>query len=122
MERFPWGSATDFKMLILSGYKIHTAQIGGRWSVGRKIHFSTGNRTPEYNCFMEGIVFRVDRVLMQPEGRKIYINDSILSNYQKSAFIINDGFRSSEDFWKWFNQPFIGQLVQWTDLIYTKYK
>lgn len=33
-------------------------------------------------------------------------------------FYKNDGFDTAEDFWKFFNAPFVGQLIHWTPLKY----
>ena len=34
-------------------------------------------------------------------------------------FAQNDGFDTEEAFWKWFNQPFNGVVIHWTDFIYS---
>ena len=50
------GFKEQFVKPILSGDKIHTIRADqfDRWYAGRNIHFATGVRTKDYNCFKEG--------------------------------------------------------------------
>ena len=31
----------------------------------------------------------------------------------------NDGFENEEDFWQWFNEPFSGVIIHWTNFVYS---
>lgn len=111
---------TDFDKKIKEGLKIHTIRLDmtNRWKEGRKIHFSTGSRTAQYNCFKEGICKGIQKIRI--ERRNVYI-DNVLINYEELELLsINDGFESLDDFWWWFDQysPFIGKIIHWTNLMY----
>jgi len=40
----------------------------------------------------------------------------LLGDDYKSPF--NDGFESLQDFFNWFNKPFRGKIIHWTDFKY----
>ena len=113
---------TNFVDKILSGEKIHTIRwdINNRWKVGNKIHFSTGARTSNYNCFKEGKCIGIQEIEITKEGI-IYIDDCSLNHQTEfDELWLNDGFDSGHDFWAWFNQykPFKGKIIHWTNFLY----
>jgi hypothetical protein len=120
---FPWGWPTNFQEKILSGRKIHTIRKGARWSVGDRIHFSTGVRSKRYNCFALGEVTKVRLIQIYPITKKVAI-ETFEGGVFKAGMVLtrelvieefakNDGFDTVEDFWKWFKEPFRGQLIYW---------
>ena len=112
--------STHFESKIKRGIKLHTIRWdqNERWKQGRKIHFATGSRTPNYNCFKEGICSGVQDI--EIIGRKIYIDGNLLDEIIIQELAINDGFDSVDDFWWWFDQynPFEGKLIHWSELRY----
>ncbi len=129
-KQFPWKAPTNFEQRILSGSKIHTIREDphGRWKAGRKIHFATGVRTKNYNCFKEGVctsvqsihinyfiigafIKRLDIVI---DGRIVLNRDCEITD----LLAINDGFNLTENFFKWFDSDFSGKIIHWTDFRY----
>jgi len=111
---------TDFENKIKKGIKLHTIRgdESDRWKEGRKIHFSTGARTSNYNCFMEGECTGIQKI--EIKDRRIWVDDELLLIDEREYLAYNDGFDDIEDFWAWFDQysPFVGKIIQWTDLRY----
>lgn len=60
---------------------------------------------------------------IQPDIDMIRVRDSygmerFLSDSERELLAINDGFTSLKQFYKWFNEPFKGYILHWTNLIY----
>ncbi len=120
---------TNFEEKIKKGIKMHTIRWDekGRWKEGNRIHFSTGARTGNYNCFKEGKckstqpIFIIDRNIWVGEDSETdWIECRKLTDIDIEELAINDGFDCIEDFWAWFDQysPFSGKLIHWTGLRY----
>ena len=111
---------TNFEEKIKNGVKLHTIRWDekNRWKTGNKIHFATGVRTSNYNCFKEGLCNGTQKIEIR--DRNVWIDDVILNYYEVENLAINDGFDSIKDFWSWFDQysPFTGKLIHWTKLTY----
>ena len=118
------GFKDRFVEKIISGEKIHTIREdkNQRWAPGKKIHFATGVRTPNYHQFMKGECKGVEKIYINPEGRTIMFDYSGISIFYKGEDCIhvmgNDGFDSADDFWNWFDKPFSGVIIHWTDFKY----
>lgn len=112
--------STNFEEKIKKGIKLHTIRWDEkeRWKKGNKIHFSTGARTDNYNCFKEGKCIRTQKI--EIKNRNIYIDGEELTTDKIIWLSINDGFDCIDDFWAWFDQysPFSGKLIHWTDIYY----
>lgn len=114
----------QFVPKIESGQKIHTIRLDPhhRWQKGKKIHFATGVRTPNYNCFREGECKFIQAIHIDPFQRIVWVglNGRMheISKQQIGVLAEKDGFESVEDFWTWFNRPFVGVIVHWTDFVY----
>ena len=128
-----FGFKKQFEQKIIEGSKIHTIREDphDRWKPGRKIHFATGIRTPNYNEFKRGGCISIEfiKILYFEDGPNVYTGDtaeSVMPFYipehygldQMKAFVKNDGFSSVSDFFKWFNKDFIGKIIHWTDFRY----
>lgn len=111
---------TNFEDKIKDGIKLHTIRIDEhkRWKEGMKIHFSTGSRTPQYNCFKQGICKGIQRIVIK--DREVWIDGKGMMPDKVEWLAINDGFDSIEDFWAWFDQysPFRGRIIHWSDIRY----
>ena len=114
----------QFVLKIIRGEKIHTIREdrGKRWHAGRKIHFATGARTKLYFQFGEGSCRAVQLIQLDPEKGRILIYLDTWRELKKehhAEFFRNDGFNSAEAFWTWFDRPFHGVIIHWTDFKYT---
>ncbi len=118
------GFKPQFKQPILDGTKIHTIRQDPRrrWQQGKKIHMATGVRTKNYECFREDTCRFNQAIWIRPTDRTVLVGlcggMHLLSEKGVDALAKNDGFNSTEDFWKWFNKDFNGVIVHWTDFIY----
>ena len=115
----------QFKEPILTGTKIHTIRtdVPGRWKEGNQIHFATGVRTKNYECFKEGTCLYTQEVEIGVSAE--YVNDYTvvidgrsLGFSEIQQFAKNDGFENLMAFWLWFEDGFKGKLIHWTDLRY----
>ena len=127
----------QFKQPIVDGTKIHTIRedTPNRWKAGDKIHFATGVRTKNYECFKEGECKLVQRIEIKhhhtfveikidgnPYGEiqtnKIQYQLALADMYNILTFIRNDGFSRVDDFLAFFHTDFTGKIIHWTDLTY----
>ena len=121
------GFKPQFVPHILSGAKIHTIRedVHDRWGHGTKIQMATGVRTKQYNCFKEAFCISTERIKINPQNKTILIGVPVkhcknLSVQETEQLAINDGFPGSKEFWEWFNKPFHGKIIHWTDHKYIK--
>ncbi len=108
--------------------KKHTMRHGKRWRAGMKLHLSIGVRTKNYLQFNKNIKglevcksvqdIKIDYSETYLGEPKIYVDNRQLVHTEIVKLAINDGFESLEDFLKWFNTDFEGQIIHWTDLKY----
>ena len=107
---------------IQNGTKIHTIRedTNNRWKPGVKIHFATGLRTPNYNCFREGVCTGVQDIIIARYRIVIDILEIELKKWDELAK--NDGFDNADAMIDWFrfhyDLPFFGRLIHWTDYKY----
>jgi len=119
------GFKKQFLDKILNGTKIHTIREdkNRRWQKGVKIQFATGVRTKSYKQFKESVCKWSQAVELYFESREIYLGLNgqmhLLDKKHNEMFAKNDGFDSEDEFWKWFNKPFHGVVIHWTDFIYS---
>lgn len=112
---------------ILNGSKIHTIREDkpNRWRKYNSIHFATGVRTKNYNCFKKGICRSYqdieivhDKNVCKQLNRSVFVDGIELTPIQILKLAKNDGFKSEEDFFEWFNTDFEGKIIHWTNLQY----
>lgn len=110
---------------IISGTKIHTirADIHNRWKAGRSIQFATGVRTKYYQQFKDGVCVSTQKIVIDCDvntigDRIIIIDDRQLTEAHVFKLAKNDGFNSLEEFYDWFNKPFVGKIIHWTEKRY----
>lgn len=119
------GFKTQFVEKILNGLKIHTIRVdkNKRWQKGKKINFAIGVRTKRYSQFKEGVCKFNQAVELRPDTREIYLGlngrMNLLDKKHNEMFAKNDGFDTEDDFWNWFNEPFFGTVIHWTDFVYS---
>lgn len=138
-------SATEPTKIVFPGHgllvpKIHTIRESLRMKPGIVMQMATGVRTKNYYQFnkdipelslckstqginiyspigdMEGTVFvaRGGGTVKEPK----HYDFRKLEKEQLQVFALNDGFTSVDQFWKYFNKDFTGQIIHWTDLRY----
>ena len=119
------GFKKQFVSKILRGEKIHTIREdpNDRWKPDREIHFATGVRTKNYEQFHHGYCYSVERIEIRYDNKsfvpEIYIEKELLSCMEDHLDLArNDGFEGLQDFYNWFDKPFKGKIIHWTDLKY----
>ena len=116
--------------------KLHTIREdkNDRWKVGMKVHPVYNNRTkdryqfaPTFECKgiqrIEIIHFKMTipqglvKVWIKIDGKLFYdIDDTLIENLKLLAK--NDGFKSIDEFFGYFNKDFKGKIIHFTDLKY----
>ncbi len=95
-----------------------------RWKRGRKIHPVIHNRTPDRFQFAPTIkCISVQSIYIKPTFKDVTIHSEWhqpkdLNKSEIDLLASNDGFDSTEDFWRWFDKDFVGKIIHWTDLKY----
>lgn len=119
------GFKAQFEEKILKGTKIHTIRedVNDRWRKGIRIHMAVGVRTKRYRCFKEGVCTGITYIEIYPKEKVVQflINGRTpvaLSESWLTELSRNDGFDSVTQFWEWFNKPFCGKIIYWTDFKY----
>ncbi|WP_317899443.1 hypothetical protein [Aurantibacillus circumpalustris] len=105
---------------ILKGVKVHTIREdkNNRWKAGMLMHMATGVRTKQYKEFAKTLCECTCGIEIEPQAKTVQLIHSIkesefLGDNGIKTLAKNDGFNSVEDFWKWFNKPFVGKLIYW---------
>jgi len=135
--QFPWGEPTNFEQKIKDGLKINTIRRDKhcRWKPGMQIHMATGVRTSNYNCFddtkycksvqsikmnyyREGDILRNFEIII--DGDLFYSQSGYGSFGSGNLDILakNDGFDSTDDFLRFFDNCFEGRIISWTPFRY----
>lgn len=114
------GVPTNFKEKILSGQKIHTIRKKGRWKAGDTIHFSTGARSKNYECFKTGTVVSVQSLVIarNPSTYEFLLDGCQMSYDFLDNLAYADGFDGYTSFREWFKDGGEFDLIHWTDKRY----
>ena len=98
-----------------------------RWKAEMVIHFATGVRTKNYDCFLIGKCQSVQEINIDfyrcNENDHVVIDRMILSQKEKETLAKNDGFKDYFEFRSWFIKMnkydwFNGRIIHWTNKIY----
>jgi hypothetical protein len=109
---------------ILNGSKIHTIREDkhNKWIPQMRIHFCTGLRTKNYDCFKLGHCITTQSFSIKHKGDPDYPSvfiDGVAVDYKVVLKLAkNDGFYGYDDFFAWFNKDFDGKIIHWTDFRY----
>lgn len=73
--------------------------------------------TPKINCVSTQVI------QIKHSGEKWRMPWVMIDGFLKTApeieqLALNDGFKSTKDFFKWFDSDFIGDIIHWTNLKY----
>lgn len=117
-------NAIDRKLIPAVGIKIHTirADQKNRWRVGKPIHFVIHNRTPlrfQFAPVLPVKAIQSIQISWIDGGAMVTIDGEPLRMGEMELLAKNDGFQSTSDFFKYFNQDFEGKIIHWTDFVYT---
>jgi len=125
-----------FVPFIFSGTKKHTIRqdLTNRWKAGMKIHFATGIRTKNYDCFKQGVCISTQEIKFvwkqhnkgkanMSWGVKVFIDGRDVTNETEiiDQLAKNDGFHDRKEFFEWESwnkKNFTGKIIHWTNLKY----
>src|SRR5690625_1462107 len=128
-ELFYSDNGKKFRAITDFPPKIHTIRRGNRWRKGMKIHMVIHNRTkkrfqfaPVLECTgvqnVEIDHWWYDEEKTAANFPTVKIDDRLLDWTEIENLALNDGFPSVEDFFKFFDSDFSGQIIHWTNLKY----
>lgn len=143
-QKFPWGRPTNFEQKIKEGIKKHTIRddIHDRWKPGMMIQHAHGVRTSNYRCFAKGQCMSTQILEIksidwrsaiqnpreieaiealsdkEPKVFQLYVDGRQLDGSEINDIARNDGFESTEDFFRWFNEPCTKKIIHFTDFRY----
>jgi len=89
-----------------------------RWKPGRKIHFATGARTKNYECFAEGECKEVKRITFLADFNvlQVFIDGDKVNTEEWNQLAQDDGFDNLGDFnkfhWNWDKMPLCGSITK----------
>lgn len=113
-----------WSILPLSNFnsKVHTIRAGKRWKAGDKFSPRVWSGKP-YNS--KQIIIAPDIEIkkvwdiglrIRGDFKEFYCNDCDLIGTSISEIAKNDGL-TTEDLFSWFNKPFEGQIICWSDVV-----
>lgn len=115
--------------------KIHTIRRDehDRWKAGKNIHFAINSRSknrfqfaPVLQC-VSAQKIEIRYLSIEPFGilkPMVWINGYLFYDHDMGidkgmlTLAQNDGFESVEDFFRYFNEDFLGKLIHWTNCKY----
>jgi len=148
MTKFPDGTPTDFLRKIIKSFhphiyekegllemmvtgtvppfifpKRHTMRRSKRVKKGMNLSLRNWQgkpyRSPQIEFAETICVSTQDVVVFRVHGKvRVWIDDRLLNDKEIEILAINDGFESVDDFIKYFQKGFIGQIIHWTELRY----
>ncbi len=130
-QKFPDGTATNFKEKIWQGEKIHSLRESDRFRAGMSIQMAYGVRTKHYQQFNKGIeslskCISRQRIFITYNGWALEAtvgDNKYLAGYDMQQLIKNDGLTEME-FINWFfpdykvKDEWSGFIIHWTDFKY----
>ncbi|WP_210520792.1 hypothetical protein [Hymenobacter terricola] len=119
------GFTPDFVPLITSGTKVHTIRAGRRWVAGQPISFCTNRGPDNLAKFQPDGVAQTVQTSRAAEIHGTYlveVDGRQLPSPELAEFVRRDGFKSVDHLFHFLTGyhglPFVGQLINWTDLVY----
>lgn len=124
--------------------KLHTIREDStnRWKAGMLINHAFGVRTKGYRCFAKNQCLSTQTIQIEEMAMisasycyvvvghsdrldetfskifRVAVDGRNLTTEEIQTLARNDGFDSTEDFFRWFNGNWKGKIIHWTDLKY----
>ena len=106
--------------LVFSWPKHHTIRSGNRFKVGDKFHARIWSdktyRSKQIEICSDVLIKKIYSFSKDLISDDFYLNGKKLNNNQLNIVASNDGLLI-DDFLSWFNKPFNGQIICWSDAI-----
>lgn len=130
--------------VVIDNEKIHSIRddVHNRWKPGMIIQHAYGVRTKQYNCFATGQCISTQILELkaidwrdavqnpreikaiesmsdkEPKVFQLFVDGRRLNGAEIHDIARNDGFDSTEDFFRWFDKPCIKKIIHFTDFKY----
>jgi len=120
-------SSPRFEVLIKAGVKIHTIREDkhDRWKPDMRIHhwmYNPRNVSKNPYAFSHpgtDILISKQKIAIEPEFKLVVVDGFKQLNADELKLLaINDGLTNIRNFFRWFNKPFSGYILHWTNLKY----
>lgn len=107
----------ELERALVSGVKLHTIRQKPI-AVGTMMNHIVYPYCKERRCVLTNFCKSTQTITIEPSSRTIIIDGKELSKSDMELLSKNDGFETTDDFWAFFNEPYQGMIIHWTD---TKY-
>lgn len=108
----------EMERALASGVKLHTIRQKPI-AVGTMMnHIVYPYHKKERRCVLSNFCTATQIISIDPDARTIFIDGKEQSKSDMERLAKNDGFETTDDFWTFFNRPYQGMIIHWTD---TKY-
>ena len=107
----------EMERALANGVKLHTIRQKPI-AVGTMMNHIVYPYHKERRCVLSNFCKSTQMIIIEPSSRTIKVDGRELSKVDIERVSINDGFETMDDFWTFFNEPYQGMIIHWTD---TKY-
>jgi hypothetical protein len=120
-----------FAQAIEGGTKKHTLREDkkNRYYAGCLLHLSTGVRTKNHRRLKDTVCTGIQRIQIRYgsggyqdvfayQDVEVTVDGRSLGSGEIGELAKNDGFETSDDFFRWFNKDYTGKIIHWTNLKY----
>lgn len=107
----------EMERALANGVKLHTIRQKPI-AVGTMMNHIVYPYHKERRCVLSNLCTATQMITIEPSSRTIKVDGRELSKVDIERVSINDGFETMDDFWTFFNEPYQGMIIHWTD---TKY-
>lgn len=107
----------EMERALASGVKLHTIRQKPI-AVGTMMNHIVYPYRKERRCVLSNFCISTQMITIEPSSRIIKVDGMVLSKVNMERLSKNDGFETMEDFWTFFNEPYQGMIIHWTDTRY----
>ena len=107
----------EMERALASGVKLHTIRQKPI-AVGTMMNHIVYPYNKERRCVLTNFCKSTQMITIEPSSRIIKVDGMVLSKFDMERLSKNDGFETMEDFWSFFNEPYQGMIIHWTDTRY----
>ena len=107
----------ELERALASGVKLHTIRQKPI-AVGTMMNHIVYPYHKERRCVLSNFCTSTQMITIEPSSRIIKVDEMVLSKVNMERLSKNDGFETMEDFWTFFNEPYQGMIIHWTDTRY----
>lgn len=107
----------EMERALANGVKLHTIRQKSI-AIGTMMNHIVYPYHKERRCVLSNFCISTQMITIEPSSRTIIIDGKEQSKSDMERLAKNDGFETMDDFWTFFNEPYQGMIIHWTN---TKY-